>query len=222
MAPAADSMAPARCRERTKKAQAFLAKAYPDASCALRFSNPLELLVATILSAQCTDARVNEVTKALFATYRTARDYAQAKLEAFMQAIRPTGFYRNKAKNIVATAKAIEAEFGGEVPRTMDELVRLPGVARKTANVVLGTAFGIPDGIVVDTHVIRLSGRLGLSPAKDPVKIERDLMQFLPRTEWISFGHRLTTHGRVVCLARAPKCAVCGMNTFCLYPRSIP
>ncbi len=215
-------MAPAACRERIVKTAAFLARAYPRAACALRFSSPLELLVATILSAQCTDERVNEVTTFLFAKYRAAADYAAADPETFMQDIHSTGFYRNKARHIVAAAKLLAERHGGLVPRSMDELTALPGVARKTANVVLGTAFGIPSGIVVDTHVIRLTGRLGLSPARDPVKIERDLMAIVPQDQWISFGHRLTAHGRVVCHARAPECPSCGMRSFCLFPGRNP
>lgn len=212
-----EDMAPAACRARIAKTMAFLARAYSDARCALRFTSPLELLVATILSAQCTDARVNEVTKMLFAKYRCAADYAGANPAEFMQDIRSTGFYRNKATHIIAAAMRLVEHHGGTVPRDMDELTALPGVARKTANVVLGTAYGIASGIVVDTHVIRVAGRLGLTPEKNPVKIERDLMAAVPQDQWISFGHRLTAHGRVVCHARAPECPACGMRSFCTF-----
>jgi endonuclease III len=189
--------------------------AYPDAICALDHSNAFELMVATILSAQCTDERVNKVTPALFARYPTPLAFAEADITELEQIIHSTGFYRNKAKNIKAAAQRLVQVYGGEVPTTMDELLTLAGVARKTANVVLGTAFGIADGVVVDTHVRRLSNRLGLTTHDDPEKIERDLMVLLPRTEWVGFAHRLILHGRQVCDARKPNCALCTLNELC-------
>jgi endonuclease-3 len=192
-----------------------LARLYPAARCALEFHNPLELLIATILSAQCTDQRVNLVTRDLFARYRTAADYAQAPLPRLERAIQSTGFFRNKAKNIQACCRQLVERHGGEVPRTMEELVALPGVGRKTANVVLGTAFGLASGVVVDTHVARLSKRLGLTRHRDPLKIERDLMETVPRKAWIDLSHRLIQHGRQVCLARRPRCEECGLNRIC-------
>ncbi|MCS7221298.1 MAG: endonuclease III [Anaerolineae bacterium] len=192
-----------------------LRQAYPDAQCALRHSNPLELLVATILSAQCTDERVNQVTLSLFQKYRSAEDYAMANPAELEQDIRPTGFYRNKARHIQGAARVILERFGGEVPQTMDELLQLPGVARKTANVVLGVAFGQAEGIVVDTHVRRLANRLGLTKEQDPDKIERDLMAIIPREHWIDFGHQLIWHGRCICHARKPDCPNCPLNDLC-------
>ena len=189
--------------------------AYPDAICALDHSNAFELMVATILSAQCTDERVNKVTPALFARYPTPLAFAEADITELEQAVHSTGFYRNKAKNIKAAAQRLVQVYGGDVPTTMDELLTLAGVARKTANVVLGTAFGIADGVVVDTHVRRLSNRLGLTTHDDPEKIERDLMVLLPRTEWVGFAHRLILHGRQVCDARKPTCALCTLNELC-------
>ncbi len=188
---------------------------YPDARCALHHKNPLQLLVATILSAQCTDERVNQVTPELFARYPSAEAFAQADLEELEQAVRPTGFYRNKARNIQQACRRIVAEYGGQVPDTMEELLTLPGVARKTANVVLGTAFGIADGIVVDTHVKRLANRLGLTQESNPEKIERDLQALVPREEWIDIAHLLIFHGRQVCSARKPRCAACVLNDLC-------
>jgi endonuclease-3 len=202
-------------QERIEAIVARLAFAYPDATCSLDFQTPLELLVATILSAQCTDERVNQVTPALFAKYRRPEDYLAVPAEELEQDIHSTGFYRNKAKSIRGAAKLLVEEFGGEMPRTMEELLRLPGVARKTANVVLGTAFGIAEGIAVDTHVRRLSGRLGLSQQDDPVKIERDLMGVTPRDEWIGISHRLILHGRQICHARKPNCAGCTLTELC-------
>jgi endonuclease-3 len=192
-----------------------LHRLYPDADCELRHENPLELLVATILSAQSTDVRVNRVTEELFAKYKTAADYAAADPDAFEQEIRSTGFYRNKTKLVLGAAKRLVEAYGGEVPDTMEDLVTLPGVARKTANLVLGTAFGKPTGVVVDTHVRRLSGRLGLSRQKDPNKIERDLMEALPRKEWIFAGHALILHGRRVCKAKKPRCGECDLAGVC-------
>lgn len=178
-------------------------------------SNPLELLVATILSAQCTDARVNLVTKELFRNYRTVGDYANADTSRFEQEIRSTGFFRSKARSILGACREIVERFGGRVPSTMEELVELPGVGRKTANVVLGTAFGQAKGVVVDTHVARIAGRLGLTRETDPVRIERDLMKALPRSEWIGFSHRVIWHGRRLCVARRPKCGECPLAPDC-------
>lgn len=194
---------------------AALHRDYPDADCELAHSNALELVAATILSAQCTDARVNQVTPALFARYRTAADYAAAPPGALEQLIRPTGFFNNKAKSLRGMGKVLVERFGGEVPRTMDELLQLPGVARKTANVVLGTAFHVPAGVVVDTHVARLSARLGLSAASTPEKIERELMALVPQDEWIFFGHALILHGRRVCAAKQPACGHCSLAALC-------
>jgi endonuclease-3 len=188
---------------------------YPGVTCELTHSNAWELLVATILSAQCTDKRVNMVTPGLFAKYPTPQDFAAVRPEALAQDIRSTGFFNNKAKSIVGAAKMIVGEFGGKVPRTIDELLRVPGAARKTANVVLGTAYGIASGVVVDTHVQRLSRRLDLTEHNDPVRIEKDLMKIIPRDRWILFSHQLIHHGRALCLARGPKCAECGLNTLC-------
>jgi endonuclease-3 len=192
-----------------------LEAAYPDARIALNYSNPLELLVATILSAQCTDEMVNKVTRSLFARYHTAEDYASANLEEFEQEIRPTGFYHNKARNVIAAAKLIIANFGGEVPRTMAELITLPGVARKTANIVLYNAYAVIEGIAVDTHVRRVSGRLGVTRENDPDKIEKDLMKQVPRAKWGSLSYLLIEHGRAICAARKPKCEICMLNDIC-------
>jgi endonuclease-3 len=188
---------------------------YPDACCELIHENPLELLVATILSAQCTDVRVNKVTPALFAKYPTAVDFAAADRAELEDAVRSTGFYRNKAKNIQEASRRIVLEYGGEVPDNMADLLSLAGVARKTANVVLGTAYGIADGIVVDTHVKRLSNLLGLTSNKDPKKIEKDLTALVPQSEWIDFSHLLIFHGRRVCSARKPACADCILSYLC-------
>jgi endonuclease-3 len=192
-----------------------LERMYPGATCALRHENPWQLLVATILSAQCTDKRVNEVTPGLFAKYPTPTDFASVRQEVLANDIRSTGFFNNKAKSIVGAAKKVVAEFGGQVPRTMDEMLTIPGAARKTANVVLGTAYGIASGIVVDTHVTRLSGRLDLSKNGDPVKIEQNLVKIVPQSKWILFAHELILHGRALCQARNPKCAECDLNSLC-------
>lgn len=188
---------------------------YPDAKIALNYSNPLELLIATILSAQCTDEMVNKVTSNLFPKYLTTDDYANANLERFEQEIRSTGFYRNKAKNIIDAAKILVADFGGSVPQTMAELVTLPGVARKTANIVLYNAYGVIEGIAVDTHVKRVSKRLGFTQDTDPEKIEADLMKKVPRIKWGKFPYLLIEHGRAVCTARKPKYEVCFLNDIC-------
>ena len=192
-----------------------LDEAYPDVVCALEHENPFQLLISTILSAQCTDVRVNQVTKTLYVKYPTPKDFAYADPKDLEQEIRPTGFFRNKTKSIIGASKKIVEEFGGEVPRTMEQLLTLPGVARKTANVVLGTAFGIASGIVVDTHVTRLSERLDLSRNTDPKKIEQDLMKVIPREKWILFSHQLIWHGRKVCQARKPRCAECNLERLC-------
>jgi endonuclease III len=190
-------------------------KAYPDAQCALNYSNPLEILIATILSAQCTDERVNIVTRDLFVKYASVRDYLNISRESLEADIRSTGFYRNKAKSIQGACRLIVEEFGGRVPDTMEELLRLPGVARKTANVVLGVAYGKAEGIVVDTHVFRISGRLDLSHAAVPEKVEVDLMQIIPKERWISFSHQVIQHGRRVCNARKPLCSACPVERIC-------
>ncbi len=194
---------------------ARLRSEYPDATTALDWRNPLELLVATILSAQTTDVRVNAVTPNLFAKYPTAADYAAADPTELEEDIRPTGFFRNKAKSLRGMAGALVEDHGGEVPRTMGELVALPGVGRKTANVVLGNAFGIDEGVVVDTHVRRLSNRLGFTAENDPEKIEKDLMQAVPKRDWTVFSHLLILHGRSVCKARKPACEDCVVNDLC-------
>lgn len=190
---------------------------YPDARCALDHRRPLELLVATILSAQCTDVRVNTVTKDLFKRYRTAKAYANADPEVFQEQIKSTGFFRNKTKSILSMAQALEERHGGQVPDTMEELVELPGVGRKTANVVLGNAFGKSEGVVVDTHVQRIATKLKLTSKKDAVKIERDLMKLVRRSEWTLFSHLLIFHGRQICVARRPKCEICPVNDLCPY-----
>ena len=192
----------------------ILAKTYPKAECTLDFSNPLELLVATVLSAQCTDDRVNQVTKRLFEKYRTAADYANVLPEELEEDIRPTGFFRNKAKSLKSCGVALVEEYEGEVPDSLDELVKLPGIGRKTANVVLGTAFNTP-GIVVDTHVSRITQRIGLTQKRDPVKIEFDLMEQIPREKWTVFSHQLIQHGRKTCTARKPNCPECPMLEHC-------
>lgn len=192
-----------------------LARHYADAQCALYFSSPLELLIATILSAQCTDERVNMTTPELFRRFPSADALSRAPLGDLERIIQSTGFFRNKAKNIKECCRRLVEEHGGEVPQDLESLVRLPGIGRKTANVVLGTAFGIPSGVVVDTHVGRLSIRLGLTNHTDPVKVERDLMALLPRQEWIAFSHRMIHHGRRICVARNPKCKICPLNDIC-------
>jgi endonuclease-3 len=191
-----------------------LAKLYPDAHCALHHDNPLQLLIATILSAQCTDVRVNIVTPALFARYPDARAFAEADVGELEKAIQSTGFFRNKARNIKACCEILVRDHAGQVPAAMEQLVTLPGVGRKTANVILGNAFGVP-GITVDTHVGRLSRRLGLTRAEDPVKVEQDLMALVPKKDWTMFSHRLIFHGRQVCFARNPNCPGCALAKYC-------
>jgi endonuclease-3 len=201
-----------------KRVAAILAKldeAYPDAACELQHESAFHLLISTILSAQCTDVRVNQVTQTLYKKYPKPEAFAYATPKELEQDIRPTGFFRNKTKSIMGASKAIVEKFGGQVPRTMEVLLALPGVARKTANVVLGTAYGIASGVVVDTHVIRLSQRLDLSRNEDPKKIEQDLMAILPQDHWIKFSHQLIWHGRRVCNARKPKCTECNLEKLC-------
>ena len=200
---------------RASEILARLKAAYPGSHCALDHGNALELLVATVLSAQCTDVRVNMVTPQLFARYRTARDFATADVAELESIIQSTGFYHNKAKSLIGMGRVLHEKFGGELPRTIEEMLHLPGVARKTANVVLGTAFGIASGVVVDTHVSRISQRLGLTKQTDPVKIELDLQKLLPRDHWIRFSHQVITHGRAVCDARKPKCGECALAGLC-------
>lgn len=203
-------------KQRIDQILRILEKTYPEVKTALKHKNPLQLLIATILSAQCTDTRVNQVTPELFNRLRTAGDFAGAPLADLEEMIRPTGFFRNKAKSIKACCQAIEERHGGKVPDTMQALVKLPGIGRKTANVVLGSAFGIP-GIVVDTHVKRLSQRIGLTQEKDPVKIEFDLMEIIPEPDWIDFSHQMIRHGRTVCKARKPNCAECPLLHLCAF-----
>ncbi|MBM4169037.1 MAG: endonuclease III [Ignavibacteria bacterium] len=202
-------------RVRTRKIINELQKDFPSSKTALRYRNPLELLIATILSAQCTDTRVNIVTKDLFKQYRNANDFARTKQEKLEGEIRSTGFYRNKARSIIGACRAIVDQHGGSVPKTMEELIRLPGVGRKTANCVLGGAFGINEGVVVDTHVRRLSQRLGLTAHSDPEEIEQDLMRVVPRELWYDFSNLLIWHGRNTCTARSPKCQTCSLASHC-------
>jgi endonuclease III len=205
---------PANSKAIARRVVRALAKLYPDARCALHHDGPWQLLVATILSAQCTDVRVNMVTPALYERFPTVRDFADAQARELEALIQSTGFFRNKAKNIKESAKVILEQFGGEVPGNLDDLVTLPGVGRKTANVVLGDCFGVP-GITVDTHVGRLSRRLALTVEEDPVKVEQDVMSLIPRKDWTIFSHRMIFHGRQVCLARNPHCDECTLRSFC-------
>jgi len=209
----------AQKQERTDKIIKLLKRAHPDARCALNHANPFELLIATILSAQCTDERVNIVTADLFRKYRRPADYLKVPATELQSDIRTTGFFRNKTKSIQGASKMLVEKFASEVPQTMDELLQLPGVARKTANVVLGVGYGIAEGIVVDTHVNRVSHRLALTKQKDPVKIERDLMDLVPQKDWIIFAHLLIFHGRRICKARRPLCEECPIEELC--PSSI-
>jgi len=202
-------------QERALEIVSRLKRMYPKAKCSLDFTNPFELLIATILSAQSTDVRVNIVTKSLFRKYPGPAEFAAASQVEMEKDVRQTGFFRNKAKAVIACSKAIMEKHNGEVPQTMEELTALPGVGRKTANVVLGNAFKKPVGVVVDTHVARLSGRLGLTSNSDPVKIEQDLMKLIPQKEWTNFSHRLIYHGRAICIARKPKCSECLLNELC-------
>jgi len=191
---------------------------FPQAQCALRHENPFQLLVATILSAQCTDERVNKVTPELFRKYPTPQDYATLRNPVLEQEIRSTGFFRNKSKSLIGAAKKLLTDFGGQVPRTMEEMLTLPGVARKTANVVLGTAYGIATGVVVDTHIFRIAHRLKLSKQKTPEKVEQDLMKLVPQERWITFGHQVIWFGRKICQARKPLCPQCPMEPLCDSP----
>ena len=200
---------------RTKRLIARLRRAYPNARTALLFSNPLELLVAAILSAQTTDAGINRLTPALFKKYKAARDYASADPSELQEIVKASGFFRQKSKTLIACGKALVEKFDGKVPDSMEGLLELPGVARKTANVVLGDAFGKAEGIAVDRHVVRVAGRLGLTANTDPVKIEQDLMAVVPRADWIALSHLLILHGRKVCVARKPKCEICPVNDLC-------
>jgi endonuclease-3 len=200
---------------RVKKILRGLDQMYPEVTCALTHRSPWELLVATILSAQCTDKRVNEVTPGLFAKYPTIQDFAAVRPEVLAQDIRSTGFFNNKAKSVTGAARTILANFAGEIPKTIEEMLTIPGAARKTANVVLGTAYGIASGVVVDTHVMRVSRRLDLTKESDPVKIERDLVKILPRDRWILFSHQIIHHGRALCQARKPSCAECTLDPIC-------
>lgn len=199
------------------KITALLLEKYPEPALALHYGNPLELLIAVILSAQCTDARVNEVTATLFKKYRKAEDYAAADAAVLEQALRPTGFYKNKTKSVIACCKRLVADFHGEVPRTLEELVTLPGVGRKTASMVLGNAFGVP-AIAVDTHVLRVSNRLGLAHSDDPRKVEEVLMHQVTQDKWTAFGNALILHGRETCVARKPHCPACVLRAACEWP----
>jgi endonuclease-3 len=216
---AAKAAKPARAAgtdpQRVAAILAKLDEAYPNATCELKHENAFQLLISTILSAQCTDVRVNQVAETLYKKYSNPKAFAYATPSELEQEIRPTGFFRNKTKSVMGASKAIIEKFGGEVPRTMEEILTLPGVARKTANVVLGTAYGIPSGIVVDTHVQRIANRLDLTRNEDPKKIEQDLMQVIPREKWIQFSHQIIWHGRRVCQARKPKCIECNMESLC-------
>jgi len=215
MAPVKRPKTAAERAARIKKILQGLDKMYPGVTCALSHRTPWELLVATILSAQCTDKRVNEVTPRLFAKYPTIQDFAAVRPEVLAQDIRSTGFFNNKAKSITGAARKVLADFGGVVPKTIEEMLTIPGAARKTANVVLGCAYGIASGVVVDTHVARLSKRLDLSKETDPVKIERDLIKIIPKDRWILFSHQLIHHGRALCQARKPRCAECLLEPLC-------
>jgi endonuclease III len=202
-------------KQRALRIARVLAKTYVDATCALNHANPFQLLVATILSAQCTDERVNLVTPTLFARYPTPSDLANALRDDVEKVIQSTGFFRSKAANLIGMAQELVGRFDGELPRKLDDLVSLPGVGRKTANVLLGTAFGVPSGVVVDTHVKRITRLLGLTKNTNPEKIERDLMELLPRSEWINYSHRLIHHGRRICVARRPQCLECPLLKLC-------
>jgi len=204
-----------KLKEKVLKILDLLEKEHPDAKIALKFSNPLELLIATILAAQCTDERVNQVTQSLFKKYRTAEDYVKADLTTLEQDIKPTGFYRRKAQRLKEVCQILVEKFNSEVPRTMEELLSLPGVARKTANIVLSNAYGIDEGIIVDTHVFRLAKRLGLTKSKTREKVESDLMKIVPKDKWLRFADLLIFHGRRVCNAKKPKCEICVLKDLC-------
>lgn len=221
IAPAGPSTPPnyrnASLKEPAATIIARLDRLYPGARTALRWSNPLELLVAVVLSAQCTDERVNQVTAGIFKKYKTAADYVDADRQSFELEIRPTGFFRNKAKSIIGSARMLLDEFGGEMPKTMAEMVKLPGIARKSANIILAESFGVIAGVPVDTHVKRLTNRLGLTRAGDPEKIEAEMMTSVPRADWYRFSSVLIYHGRAVCNARKPKCEICVLNDLCVF-----
>jgi endonuclease-3 len=202
-------------KKRVKEIIKRLKKTYPDAKIALNFKNPLQLLIATILSAQCTDERVNEVTKDLFKKYKTAKDFAEADLDELAEDIKSTGFYRQKAKYIKECCKILVEKYNGEVPKTMEELLELPGVARKTANIVLANAYGIVEGIPVDTHVRKVSQRLGIISSKQPEKMEKELMEIVPKKDWFAFPYLVQAHGRKICLGRKPKCEECILKDLC-------
>ncbi|MCD6489690.1 MAG: endonuclease III [Thermodesulfobacterium sp.] len=202
-------------KKKAKEVIKRLKKTYPDAKIALKFENPLQLLIATILSAQCTDERVNDVTKELFKKYKTAEDFANADLDELAEDIKSTGFYKQKARYIKEACKIIVEKYKGEVPKTIEELMELPGVARKTANIVLANAYGIVEGIPVDTHVRRLSQRIGLATSKQPEKIEKELMEVVPKKDWFIFPYLMQTHGRKVCIAKKPKCEECVLKDLC-------
>src|SRR3989338_82601 len=202
-------------KARALRILAVLEKTYPAAKCSLNYKSPLQLLISTILSAQCTDARVNRTTPALFRRYKSAKDFASSDISELQSLIRSTGFYRNKAANIKAACKIIADEFGGKVPRTMEEILRLPGVARKTANIVLGNAYGVIEGVPVDTHAIRISYLLALTRERNPIKIEKDLMALLPRKDWLHISNLFVHHGRAICIARRPMCSKCPLNKLC-------
>jgi len=208
-----------KAKDRIIKIIKILEKKYPNSRTALEFETPLQILVSTILAAQCTDERVNTITPGLFGRYPTAEAFAKADRGELEMEIRPTGFFRNKAKSIIGAAQKIVSDFGGRVPETMAELITLPGVARKTANIVLSSGFGKAEGIAVDVHVKRLAGRLGLSQQKDPEKIERDLLAIVPKKYWLDFNYMLVNHGRAVCQARKPRCPECAINHLCPSPR---
>lgn len=208
--------------ERVARILAVLDERYPNVTCALHHNDAWQLLVATILSAQCTDERVNKVTPGLFRKYPAIEDFAAARQEELARDIHSTGFFNNKAKSVIGAAQTILGEFGGEIPRDLESLLRVPGAARKTANVVLGTAFGIASGVVVDTHVARISGRLDLTRETNAVKIERDLMKALPKEKWIQFSHQIIHFGREICVARKPKCGICPMNEYCYAKDRVP
>jgi endonuclease-3 len=218
MMPATRPTTKAARHARVNQILEILDQVYPNVTCALHHTSPWELLVATILSAQCTDERVNKVTPGLFAKYPTPQDFAAVRQEVLAQDIYSTGFFNNKAKSIIGAANKIINEFGGEIPRTIEELVTFPGAARKTANVVLGTVYGIASGVVVDTHVHRIARRLDLTTNDDPVRIEQDLMKIIPQDRWIQFSHQLIHHGRSQCVARKPKCAECKLSPLCYAP----
>jgi len=207
--------APEKKKTRAAEAVRRLKKAYPEAKIVLRYGNDIQLLVAVVLSAQCTDKKVNEVTERLFKKYKTAKDFAKANLKILEKEVKPTGFYRAKAKSIKTACRTIVEEFGGKLPRTMSGMLRLRGVARKTANVVLGNAFGVMEGIAVDTHVRRLSQRLGFTKNENPEKIERDLMRLVPRKDWFGLTYLLIDHGRNICIAQRPKCETCPLKSIC-------